>query len=549
MGCCGSTTGKTPPRARGPPPAPAPAHGGAGRGGAGAPPPRTGQRPAPAPSPTHSPGRRPRTQPSGLEMLNAAAGRAKAAARRVSDEWTGTGDDRRLVRVGEYEVDKVIATGAQATVAQVHDVRDPAKRQCVKCYSLEEMQLEMEQDGSMEHEIAWYEFEMLRTLGQATPAGRAAPVIPRVHEAVQSDTHVYLVMDLIEGPTLRQCTLDPRRWRRRRCVAFKVTLPEGGELGLTCRGVTVTSVDPSGPAAAARRVADGRWGSEGADGIASDMRLCAINGVDVQAGDDLSSRLSAAAAAGGDVELVVSELEPADADAPERTYDAREVFTDLVEAVRFMHDNGVAHRDLKPENIVLDCSSGPVVARIVDFGCGAQVATAMPTRTMSSLHREVTGKEEGTRARRQPSVVLSRPQGTGPYLAPEVIDTLDDITRVAERETAATGADVGQLDVCGTELQTKHYRGRPYDIWSCGVILYEMFFNQLLFPGGEGAKGWKGVDESLGTPRMMRFDRLEPSAKDLLRKVLQPEADDRPSALEILRHPWLRGPRMDEEAV
>jgi len=48
----------------------------------------------------------------------------------------------------------------------------------------------------------------------------------------------------------------------------------------------------------------------------------------------------------------------------------RDIARDLLNAMAFIHEHGIAHRDVKPENVLLcDDGAGGVVAKLADFGC------------------------------------------------------------------------------------------------------------------------------------------------------------------------------------
>jgi serine/threonine protein kinase len=108
----------------------------------------------------------------------------------------------------------------------------------------------------------------------------------------------------------------------------------------------------------------------------------------------------------------------------------RQLFTSLVQAVAYIHRRGVVHRDLKPSNILLDNdeASGLVYVRLIDFGIATkQGAEATPPLTTA-------GHEIGTIA----------------YMAPERLNGI---------------------------------AAPSNDIYSLGVILYQMFTGRL--PEGE----------------------------------------------------------------
>ena len=49
--------------------------------------------------------------------------------------------------------------------------------------------------------------------------------------------------------------------------------------------------------------------------------------------------------------------------------EARSLFTNLVEAIQFIHSMDIVHRDIKPENILLMSNSSHCDIRVNDFGC------------------------------------------------------------------------------------------------------------------------------------------------------------------------------------
>ena len=101
--------------------------------------------------------------------------------------------------------------------------------------------------------------------------------------------------------------------------------------------------------------------------------------------------------------------------------DCERIALKLLEAVVFLHDNGIIHRDIKPENILLDDDLNPV---LTDF-------------TLSKIFTGVSikGTHTGNIA-------------TATYRAPEVV--------------------------------AKKPYGFPADVWSLGVVFYELFTGKQL---------------------------------------------------------------------
>ena len=161
------------------------------------------------------------------------------------------------------------------------------------------------------------------------------------------------------------------------------------------------------------------------------------------------------------------------------------IFKEIMIAVNYLHNRGICHRDLKPENILFLNSEKNSPIKLVDFGLG-----------------KIFG-DYGNLYNNEMKIAV----GTTVYMSPEVIKKKYD-------------------QFC--------------DIWSCGVILYQMLskgyfpfygknddeiFNRILemkveFP----EKEWKNIDKD---------------AIDLIKKMLC-NVSDRLNAQQVLNHVWIK---------
>jgi eukaryotic-like serine/threonine-protein kinase len=151
----------------------------------------------------------------------------------------------------------------------------------------------------------------------------------------------------------------------------------------------------------------------------------------------------------------------------------------IAEALEAAHEKGVVHRDMKPGNVMITPSG---LVKVLDFGLAASIqgAPSAPSNPAHSL--------PSTMGVTQAGVIM----GTTAYMSPE--------------------------QAAGTPLD------RRSDIWSFGVVLWEMLSGRPLFGGDTNAHTLADVLRS-----SIDFDSLTAPApiKNLLRRCLDRDARTR----------------------
>jgi serine/threonine protein kinase len=149
--------------------------------------------------------------------------------------------------------------------------------------------------------------------------------------------------------------------------------------------------------------------------------------------------------------------------------------TEIASALDYLHSEGVIHRDLKSQNILLDLRDN---CYLTDFGLARLVSTS--------------------------TVAFHTGHGTPPYASPE-------------------------------QIQSRALTSRS-DLFSFGILLYEMFTGQLPW-NGKKQLGMEQLNSEQELPDPREFNEGLPFVlADILRRVTAADPDLRPpSAAEIMR--------------
>ncbi|XP_046440386.1 calcium/calmodulin-dependent protein kinase type 1-like isoform X1 [Daphnia pulex] len=161
--------------------------------------------------------------------------------------------------------------------------------------------------------------------------------------------------------------------------------------------------------------------------------------------------------------------------------DAADLMRQVLEAVDYMHEQGVVHRDLKPENLLYYCPDEDSKIMISDFGL----------------------------SKMEDSGIMATACGTPGYVAPEV-------------------------------LAQKPY-GKAVDVWSIGVISYILLCGYPPFYDESDANLFAQILKGEFEFDSPYWDEISDSAKDFIRRLMCVDVNKRFTCREALQHPWISG--------
>uniref|UniRef100_A0A9L0JA91 Mitogen-activated protein kinase kinase kinase 19 n=1 Tax=Equus asinus TaxID=9793 RepID=A0A9L0JA91_EQUAS len=156
----------------------------------------------------------------------------------------------------------------------------------------------------------------------------------------------------------------------------------------------------------------------------------------------------------------------------------------ILQGVAYLHENCVVHRDIKGNNVMLMPTG---IIKLIDFGCAKRLAWAGLNGTHSDM--------------------LKSMHGTPYWMAPEVIN--------------------------------ESGYGRKSDIWSIGCTVFEMATGKppLASMDRMAAMFYIGAHRGLMPPLPEHFSE---NAADFVRLCLTRDQHERPSAVQLLKHSFLK---------
>lgn len=160
--------------------------------------------------------------------------------------------------------------------------------------------------------------------------------------------------------------------------------------------------------------------------------------------------------------------------------DARGLALSLLNAVKSIHDAGIAHRDIKPQNILLLSDDDNVRIRVADFG----------------FARRIHSPES-----------LSTIEGTPTYVAPEILGNKPHDHRV--------------------------------DLWSVGVVIFVLMVGYPPFVDEDQTTLFHKIRNGMWAFDEIDWKHISKDAKIMIKALLTKNPDDRWSVEKCLRSEWI----------
>ncbi|XP_077272929.1 peripheral plasma membrane protein CASK isoform X3 [Temnothorax americanus] len=183
----------------------------------------------------------------------------------------------------------------------------------------------------------------------------------------------------------------------------------------------------------------------------------------------------------------------------------------ILEALRYCHENDIIHRDLKPQCALLAGKENSAPVKLRGFG----VAVQLPT---------------------------SQSNGVG-LISSSCNFPFEDLTDAEDSLVSDTEDNIGRVGcphfMAPEVIQRRQY-GKPGDVWSAGVLLHVLLTGTLPFVGSRDR-----LREAICRGRVQMetplWDPISEPAKDLIQRMLTTDVNHRITIQEVLNHKWLRG--------
>ena len=176
--------------------------------------------------------------------------------------------------------------------------------------------------------------------------------------------------------------------------------------------------------------------------------------------------------------------------------EAAKIFKKIIQAIAYLHSNGICHRNLKPDNILFLSEKNDSDIKLINFSL-SKIYSFGKYKNDKNLEIEEE-KENKTR--------MNKLVGNAYFISPEMIN--------------------GNYN-------------EKCDIWSAGIILYFLLSGEPPFNGMNNEEVYSKIKEIKFNFPDKEWNNISNEAKDLIKKMICNE-NERLSAVQVLEHDWIK---------
>ena len=185
-------------------------------------------------------------------------------------------------------------------------------------------------------------------------------------------------------------------------------------------------------------------------------------------------------------ETLYSKIKSNSAGLNER--EAFKIFSQIIKAIKFLHNNKIIHRDIKLENFLIKKEKNKEIIKLCDFGWSVQLTDEMPKRVTTC--------------------------GTFEYMSPELINE-------------------EPYDYC-------------IDVWALGVLLYELLHGKTPFSSSDN-NDFEEIFKNVMKNNFKIKESVSNNCKKLIMKFLKKNPEERININDVENESWFKEYCEDDE--
>lgn len=194
---------------------------------------------------------------------------------------------------------------------------------------------------------------------------------------------------------------------------------------------------------------------------------------------------------------------------------AKNLFSQMLEAVNYLHHLSIWHRDIKPENFLIFASP--------------------PNSTVSEDPYDIINSQNITDEENDLYCLN--------FDINSIIVVLCDFgLSTFSQSDEKSDEFVGTFEYMAPELIKNNYYNKSIDIWALGITLYRMLTNKSPYPSTSNSytNFMRKAEKGEINKRNLKYSKITVDATNLIDEMCQFDPEKRYTAEKALSHPWVK---------